>query len=282
GEIVIQDVSGGSGSSYEYSHDGGSSWQTSNTFSDLTAGDYDIQIRDDLNCTSEISTVSIDEPPALSITDTASTDLSCNGDTDGSITLSAEGGTGTLTYKLQPDGTENNTGEFTNLNAGTYRVEITDENGCGTESNQFTLTEPEEITIDAGSIEVTRVSEPGAEDGSISLNASGGTAPLTYTLNPDTLMSNQTGTFEGLSTGSYLVTVTDVNQCSPATTDSLEIKANTAIDPLTKQYNVKLYPNPAKDNLQLEMSMDDESDVRLEFINVIGKTVEEQKFARIN
>ncbi len=225
----------------------------------------------------------VSEPAQLSVSTYTSQDVSCYGGSDGSIVIAGEGGTGTLSYTLQPEGTTNSTGEFTDLASGSYTVEVTDENGCGPVSQDFNLTQPDEIVIDESSITVTDASEPGAEDGSISLNASGGTAPLTYILNPDSLMVNETGEFDGLSTGKYLVQVTDANQCGPKSTDSLEVAATgTGLNELTGKYDLKLYPNPMKDNFKLEMDLSSRSDVRLQFINVIGHTVEEQKYSRVN
>jgi hypothetical protein len=277
------DASGGAGALTYTLSPGGTSNGTGE-FTGLAAGTYTVDVTDANGCGPVSSgDIVIEEPAGITISSTSVQDVSCYGGTDGSISISAEGGTGTLSYTLQSEGTTNSTGEFTGLASGSYTVEVTDENGCGPVTQDFSLSQPQEILIDENSIEVTDATEPGAEDGSITLNASGGTAPLTYILNPDSLIINETGEFTGLSTGKYLVQVTDANQCGPKSTDSLEVAATgTAVNGLIGKYDLKLYPNPVKDNFKLEMSLSNRSDVRLEFINVIGHTVEEQKYTRIN
>ena len=93
----------------------------------LTAGTYTVTVTDANNCTNTVSAI-ITEPTVLQSSITASTDVSCNGLSDGSGTVSANGGTVNYTYSWSPfrriRSTENN------LGAGTYTVTVTDANGC--------------------------------------------------------------------------------------------------------------------------------------------------------
>ncbi|MBL0052100.1 MAG: hypothetical protein IPP29_11620 [Bacteroidetes bacterium] len=65
-------------------------------------------------------------------------DVTTNGGSDGSIDVTATGGTTPYTY-LWNDGDTNE--DRTNLTAGTYTVTVTDANGC-TEEATFTINEP--------------------------------------------------------------------------------------------------------------------------------------------
>ena len=94
GEITISNVTGGSGSGYEYSSDGGSSWQTETLFSNLAAGDYDIVVKDDAGNYSTSTTVTLTEPEAVT-SDFNVTDVSVYGGTDGAIEfINVTGGNG--------------------------------------------------------------------------------------------------------------------------------------------------------------------------------------------
>ncbi|MEM6966092.1 MAG: T9SS type A sorting domain-containing protein [Bacteroidota bacterium] len=99
---------------------------TTGTFANLTAGNYEVVITDENGCTT-IEPISVTQPPLLE----SSIDniINDSGNADGSATINGVGGTPPLTYAL--DGvnfqTENT---FNNLAAGTYTGYIQDANGC--------------------------------------------------------------------------------------------------------------------------------------------------------
>ena len=73
--------------------------------------------------------------------------VSCNGETDGFISLTTTGGTGVYTYDwTDQDGntvTANDQGNLENIGAGTYTAVVTDENGCSdTVTVEITENEP--------------------------------------------------------------------------------------------------------------------------------------------
>ena len=192
-------VSGGT-APYSYSWDNG---QTSNTAIGLMAGNYNISITD-LNGCSSTSTATITEPIILTSSITSTNDVSCNGGSDGSAVVSASGGTAPYTY-LWTNGDTNETS--IGLSIGTQNVIITDINGCSSISSAI-INEP--VPLLSSIIDSNDVSCNGGSDGSAIVSASGGTAPYTY------LWSNgQTGdSTTGLGSGTYSVTVTDLNGCS--------------------------------------------------------------------
>jgi len=136
---------------------------------------------------------------------TSSTDLLCNGECIGTATANPAGGSGAYTYSwntLPVQTTQTATG----LCANTYSVAVTD-----ALSNLVTLT----VTITEPSILSSTVTSNnincyGLNNGSATINATGGTSPYSYSWSN----SSTAQIISNLSTGSYSCTITDVNGCS--------------------------------------------------------------------
>lgn len=137
--------------------------------------------------------------------------ISCNGASDGSITLTTLG-TGPFTI-LWDDGPSSTS--RSGLSAGTYGVTITDATGCSDYAS-ITLTEPSLLTASAvvsSDYNGYAVSCNGASDGEATASGSGGVPPYSYLW--DANAGNQaTAVATGLSAGTYDVTVTDANGCT--------------------------------------------------------------------
>ncbi len=191
-------------------------------FPNLPANTYTVSITDANFCGPVISNnLVVTEPPAISISNETKTDISCNGNNNGSITITAAGGSGLLTYTLTPGSITNNTGFFNGLSGGAYVVQVSDANGCGpVPSNPILIIDPPLITIDTELS--TDLSCHGADDGTVTVTASGGTGTLTYTLNPESI-TNNTGVFVNLAPNNYTVMASDANGCLPALSNSLTI-----------------------------------------------------------
>ena len=86
-------ATGGSGSGYTYS-DGGA-YQSSPTFSGLTATTYTMTAKDSAGCISTGVPVTITQPTAVSVTVASQGNVTCNGGSDGTIVMNtATGGSG--------------------------------------------------------------------------------------------------------------------------------------------------------------------------------------------
>ena len=228
---------------------------------------------DENGCGPVDTVVTITEPEPITITGVTGTDITgCAGDSTGAISVNAEGGTGSLSYTLLPDGPTNSTGEFTNLPAGTYSVEVTDIYNCGpAASGDITLEEPEPLSIT--DIQVTDATDESTDDGTITITAEGGTPPLTYVLNPDSIAVNETGEFTGLGEGVYSVMVTDANGCGPVETDTINVAAgpNTLPDELGEKYQLSVYPNPSSGKVSIDMTLDERAEIQVHFVNTLGQ-----------
>ncbi|MFH2096316.1 MAG: SprB repeat-containing protein, partial [Bacteroidota bacterium] len=200
---VTVTASGGTGI---LSYDIGSGAQATGDFTGLNGGTYTVTVTDANGCTAESSALVVNEPSAISIDSENYTDITCNGDNDGTITVTASGGTGALSYDLGAGAQA--TGDFTNIAGGTYTVTVTDANGCTAESGNFTITDPAALSIDSEGY--TDITCNGANDGTVTITASGGTGALSYDIGSG---AQGTGAFTGLGVGLYTVTVTDANGC---------------------------------------------------------------------
>ncbi|MGC9331023.1 MAG: beta strand repeat-containing protein, partial [Bacteroidales bacterium] len=139
------------------------------------------------------SEANIIEPDEI-ITSVSTVDVSCFGSATGEATVTASGGTGTLTY-IWSDG--QTTATATGLSSGAYSVTVEDENGCQAIEN-ITINEPTELIASATNTAI--LCNGGTTD--ITVTASGGTSPYTGT-----------GTFTETA-GTYTYTVTDDNGCT--------------------------------------------------------------------
>ncbi|MBS1636544.1 MAG: gliding motility-associated C-terminal domain-containing protein [Bacteroidetes bacterium] len=200
--VATANVSGGV-SPYAYTWNTTVPTQTTQSATNLCAGVYTVTVTDNLGC-SNTGTVSFTNPPAITLT-VNKTDVKCNGVCNGSITASASGGTGPLTYQWLPTG--QTTPTVTGLCAGTYTLNVSDGNGC-TKTQTVAITEPSTLTATFNSVNPTTCI---SSDGSISVTPAGGTAPYTFTWSPGGSTSNP---LTNLPDGTYSVTIKDANLCT--------------------------------------------------------------------
>lgn len=191
---------------FSYSLNGGP-YQSSATFNSLAPGNYSVTAKDAAGCVKAAScTITANSCPAITVTATVtSTTGTAN---NGSVSATASGSTG-FTYSLNGGAFQAN-GNFTGLAAGTYTVTVKDGNGC-TGSGTFVVNSAACATITV-TCTATPASGPTATNGSVSVSASGGTAPYTFSINGGAGQANST--FGSLATGNYTVVVTDANGCS--------------------------------------------------------------------
>ena len=194
---------------YYYSDNGGSTYQLSNVFSGLSAGSYNLYVKDANGCpvVYGANPITIQQPTVLTQTDSA-TNASCNNVNDGSIIVTANGGTAPYQYSLNGGANQLGNG-FYGQSAGTYTVQVSDANGC---SSSATVTVDTAYSVTASLVSKTNVSCFEGGDGSATLLLTGGIPPYSYSINGVTFQASPT--FTGLTAGNYVGTIKDTRGCT--------------------------------------------------------------------
>ncbi|MCD6062644.1 MAG: C-terminal target protein, partial [Flavipsychrobacter sp.] len=177
---------------------------TTQNLSNLAPGTYSVTVTDALNC-SKTGTYTITQPTLLTVNGT-STDVTCNGVADGTINITAAGGTAPYSYSWSNSATSD---DLQSLAPGSYSVAVTDANGC-TATASFNISEP---LLLGATTTVNNASCFNAGNGNIDLSVTGGTAPFSY------LWSNNATTedISNLAPGNYSVAITDAHGCTAST-----------------------------------------------------------------
>ncbi|MBA7637813.1 hypothetical protein ES703_45462 [subsurface metagenome] len=186
----------------------------------LCAGTYSLTVTDALGCTGTTS-VDVISPPAINIDAVNYTDtIGCFGDSTGYISVQASGGTGSLTFTLLPSTPSEtaDSGYFSGLPVGTYTIRIEDAKRCYIDTT-VTIYQPDPLVLVSAAV-TDSVFCTGDNNGRIVATASGGTTPYSFILEPVHVI-NDSGIFENLAPGSYMIRLTDANSCDTIDSDTL-------------------------------------------------------------
>jgi len=198
------------------------SWSNSAVTEDLsglTSGDYTISVTDQLGCVfSEVITVN--DAPEMIIGIANFSNEVCNTD-NGAIDINVFGGSGSFSYSWSNGSSAQN---ISGLSSGMYDLIVTDANTCTGTISQILINDQSNcsafcfLSVSSNSV----VDEQcGDGNGSIDIETLNGNAPLNYSWNNGA----NTEDISGLTSGTYIVTVTDANNCS--VTETYVINNNT-------------------------------------------------------
>jgi large repetitive protein len=225
-------ASGGTGTyTYSWAPAPGGGQGTANA-TGLCAGSYVCTISSPAGCSINVS-FTITQPPAITATQ-SQVNVTCNGACTGTASVVASGGNGTYTYNWAPaPGGGQGTANATGLCAGAYVCTISSPAGCSINVS-FTITQPPVLTATASATMATC----GNANGTATGTGSGGVGPYTYSWNTTPIQNTQTAT--GLTTGNYIVTVTDANNCTTTATVNVPTAATPTVT-ITATVNVTCF-----------------------------------------
>lgn len=173
---------------------------------DLCAGEYIANAIDENLCVVQ-DTFQVVAPDSIYF-DVVITDVTCNGEANGSICVeNATGGTGALSFQVDPPAGAFQFDPCFDLLAGTYVVTVMDEVGCEVDSDPQLLIEPDAIQL---ILTPTEISCTSYADGMLTVEGIGGTGALSLVEPED---GELPFTLEALDEGPIGVTVQDENGC---------------------------------------------------------------------
>ena len=221
--VINLTITGGT-SPFYYSASTGNvlvSYSTTFSISGLSAGQYNFLVTDAGLCQMTAG-ITLETPGGLTSVTVQGQNSTCSTN-NGSILVNVVGGTVPYTYTLiYPTGNQLNISNsqtsqiFQNLSGGTYSVAVSDNSGCSF-LQELTLLTQNKFTV---STQVLGTS-CGQSNGSVTIfTSSGATLPLDYSVDGiqnviDTNLSAVT--FNNLSSGTHIVTVTDDDNCAQIT-----------------------------------------------------------------
>ena len=202
GSMSVNILSGNAPYTYSWTNEGGDIISSDPSISGLAEGAYTVNVTDANGC-SNSCTSSVVNQPALSI--------SCDSQNGtcgalGMASVSIVDGTAPYTYSWTNEGGDvvSTEASVSDLADGVYSVSVTDANGCSDNCSTTIANQPELV--------IACSSDDGecGQLGSASVDILSGTPPYTYSWSN----GGTTASIENLSTGTYTVTVTDINECS--------------------------------------------------------------------
>ena len=215
-EITINGLGSSQGPNFTYEWSGPSFVCCETTLEPVInqGGTYTLTVTNTDNGCTATASVTIQENTNNPVLTVNFTNPACNGSNNGSIQVSATGGTPPFTYVWDdgPTGPNRN-----NLPPGTYTVTVTNANGCS-EVASVTLEEPDPLVA---TITPDVQIDCNNSSSNPTLDVSGGTPDYTFLWSNNSNQQNPSFT----TGGTYTVTVTDDNNCT--TTASVTIPQNT-------------------------------------------------------
>lgn len=197
----IKVIASGGKKPYQYSFDNGLTYNANNTFININAGTYFVNVKDSLDCTVITNSIIIEQPIPLNAIFTTA---------DGTITTNTTGGTPPYTYAITdnnglPTTPFQNSNIFTGLAAGSYGVKVRDTNGCVYfQTNIAIINKPNSFVT---SVDVTQATCNNSV-GIITVHATGGIVPYQYSAD-NGVTYTFSNVFTGLTPGTYSVKVRD-------------------------------------------------------------------------
>jgi gliding motility-associated-like protein len=187
------------------------------TLTTPTSGDYQFEVTDANGCIVQSGVITVTDAISVTVL-TAIINPTCNGSTDGTITLTALTGESPFTFSIDGGTTFVSSNVFGGLVAGNYNYVVMDSKGCNV-SGTINLSDP--LPLDVSIVRNAIQCSPsvlGSLD--VTIN-SGGISPFTYSLYDNTYtqigasvtLASTTHTFSGLNFGDYYVTIVDSKGC---------------------------------------------------------------------
>jgi Secretion system C-terminal sorting domain/SprB repeat len=244
---------------YSYAWSNGS---TDSLITNLIPGMYTVIVMDANGC-ADIDSIEVLPFPCMGGIEQGSTQITCYGACDGAAGVIILFGFGNETFLWN---TGDTTDTITNLCPGQYTVTITNMFNCVATAS-FDIGQPDSIVFTIDSL----VQLTDTTSGSIFISVTGGTPPFQYTwFGPNGFFSFGQD-ITNLEAGSYLLVAGDLMGCI-TTLDTIEILDLTVGIPSPEPMQVRIFPNPAGD--QVYIDVEDITDIQIRLHSFDGRTLQ--------
>jgi len=217
--IITVTANGGTGTK-TYLLSGRAESQNTNVFNDVEPGNYTVKITDANGCEVTTNSVTINTVNRVRISSVNTNIPKCNAGKDGSIVINTVDGVAPFKYRIDngaySPAVSSRAYAFSNLSAGEHTVDVRDANGC-VASQTVTLDEPTKITaVTTGTVPTSCL----VGDGSLTINATGGTPPYTYSIDLGSTYQSS-NIFDFVFANYFEILIKDANGCIDTTTYTL-------------------------------------------------------------
>ena len=238
-------------------------WSTGDTTQAISgqfAGPYTVTVTDNNGTSASVSGTIMEPAFALIFDSLTQTPALCYGANTGTARVYASGGNTPYVYSWSTSPVTHGN-PATALYAGNYNVTVTDANGC-------VLTAMVHISQPAASFSITSSATPSSgSNGTATVAAIGGSGATTYLWNTNPPQTTATAT--GLSAGYVVVTVTN-GSCQLI--DSIYVPHPSGLSDINGA-RMSLYPNPAGDELSIQLDGSRASAVSVQVMDMSGRLV---------
>ncbi len=231
------------------------------SLSDLAVGFYTVSVADASGCTASEIVEVLNADQIIATAD--ATNALCYGSADGSVVLSATGGTGTFQYSDD----DNNFGAnnvFYGLVAGDYVFYVQDENGCEA-GVPASITEPAELVVTG----IVTDDPTDNSEGAISVNISGGTPDYSYEWSGPGVNGTNTQDLDAIGAGTYTLEVTDGNGCT-----AVEQFMVSSVFEVISGVELEVFPNPSNGVFNISWTGAIGGDVQFHIVDALGRNIE--------
>ncbi|MCC6726742.1 MAG: T9SS type A sorting domain-containing protein [Saprospiraceae bacterium] len=202
--------------------------------------------------------------PAMQVSLDAN-DVSCNGQSDGKVVATVNGGSQGYTYLWSNGAT---TESIIGLPAAQYTVSVTDAAGC-TSVQSVTVAEPTVVSSLPISITPETV---GQQNGAIDVDVTGGTQPYSYLWtapNGNEISTEQD--VDGLAAGIYTLEITDDNGC--VSLHYFTVQSVSSVGQRQLERAISLFPNPTSGHVTIAFEEVDAMEAGIALYDLTGKLV---------
>ncbi len=270
GSILLEASGGANGGPYEYSIDGGNTFKSSGTFTDLAAGTYETVAVENASGCRVTKTVEVLDGGGVFLKSVDVMNVSCKGSDDGSIKAKASGDN--LRYSIDGGSTFQVQNTFDSLSVGPYTVVVKDGFGC-------------RDSQDVSMKKDTAIAEASAEKDTVNLkvngviqfhgNGSKWNSFLWRFVDGETA-TDRDPTHNYTQSGTYnVVLITEAGECRDTDTLTVVVVGDVSIEENSLQDRWSVFPNPTNGALTIRLAdLRLDSDAELRILDLGGKSVE--------